>query len=345
MRILAIGDLHFRETLGYADLISDRRIAEREDVLDTLVMESKDCDLVVMMGDQLNGRSNHADTLKRFVGFLERFGDKPLRLLVGNHCRWSSGASAMDFLKEIKGKNWKIISQVETETIDGNKLVYCPFFTGPEVMDEDHKDWKSASIKLMDSLPSGSMLFAHHAISQTFSDGIPTESFEEVLLPMPMLLEKFKTVVAGHIHSRGTYGDGRVVLTGSSFTECVGETDKSARVFTIDPGMAKAEHMEVPLPVRPLIKLENPSKESLEALQENAIVKLLVTSAEYDVEGAKALLKRVDGHVVVEQIEKTRTKEVQLETGELNVENLLKAYARQRGIDQALLFAGFALIQ
>lgn len=345
MEILAIGDLHFKESLGYAEFVSDRRIAEREAVYDTLVKAAEDCDLVVMMGDQLNGRSNHADTLKRFVGFLERFGDKPLRLLVGNHCRWSTGASAMDFLKEIKGKNWRVISQVETEMIDGNKLVYLPYFTGPEVMDEEHRDWASASARLMDRLPSGDMLFAHHAISKTFSDGIPTESFDEVLLSMDVLLSKYKTSVAGHIHSRGVYADGRVVLTGSSFTDCVGEESKSAWKFSIGAGMTQASFVEVPLPVRPIIKLENPSAETLAKIPANAIVKMMVTEPTYNPEPAKKVLAALDGHVVVEQIAKERVKEPQLESMELNVDNLLRAYARQRGVDVARLMQGFALIQ
>jgi DNA repair exonuclease SbcCD nuclease subunit len=345
MKILTIGDLHFKESLGYAEFVSDRRVAEREAVYDALVKAAEDVDMVVMMGDQLNGRSNHADTLKRFVGFLERFGDKPLRLLVGNHCRWSSGASAMDFLKEIKGKNWRIISQVETETIEGNKLVFLPYFTGPEVMDEEHKDWASASKKLVDSLPNGSMLFAHHAISGTFSDGIPTESFEEVLLPMDVLLNKYKTIVAGHIHSKGVYASERVVLTGSSFTDCVGEEDKSVWKFTIDMGATQASFIELHLPVRPIIKLENPTLEALARLPGNAIVKVMVTDSTYDVAAAKKALAVFDGHVVVEQIVKERVKEVTLEGGELTVDKLLQAYARQRQVDFALLQYGFSLIQ
>lgn len=343
-KILILGDLHLKENLGYAEFIADRRIAEREDILSKLVEASADCDLIVLMGDQLNGRSNHAETLKRFVSLLERFGDKPLRLLVGNHERFSSGASSLDFLKEIKGKNWKIVSQVETEIIDGQKLVYLPYFTGPEVMDENHKDWQSASIKLVESLPEGDILFAHHSISGTFSAGISTDMFEEVVLPMDTLLSKYKQIIAGHIHSKGMYANNRILLTGSIFTDCVGEETKSAWKVSLNAG-GPSSIEEISLPVRPIFKLENPTPEAIDALPKNAIVKTVVTDPNYDILAIKERLTAFDGHVIVEQVVKERDKEIELESGELTIESLLKVYAKQRGIDPVLLFEGYALIQ
>lgn len=347
MKIFCIGDLHLKENLGYAEYVSDRRIAERENVLDKIVEASVDSDMVVLMGDQLNGRSNHAETLKRFVAFLERLGDKPIRILVGNHERFSSGASSLDFLKELKGKDWKIISQVESEIFAGYKFVYLPYFTGPEIMDSEHKDWVSASQKLMNMLPDGDILFTHHAISGTFSAGILTDKFEEILLQQDVLLKKYRQVVAGHIHSKSIYADGRILLTGSIFTDCVGEGSKSVWKVRWDTiGFQESVLLqEIKLPVRPIFKLENPTAETVDALPRNAIVKVIVTDYGYDVDAVKKQLDSFDGSVVVEQVVKERDKEVELEGGELTVENLLRVYAKQRGIDPILLFEGYALIQ
>jgi len=345
LKILAIGDLHFRDHLGYAELVSDQRVAEREAVFDKLIESANDCDLVVLMGDVLNSRTNSAETLRRLVVFLERFGDKKVFILGGNHDGFSSGKNALDFLREIKNKPWRVVTdKVLTEVVDGHTLVFLPYFTGPQLMDEQCRDWPSASAKLMASLPDGDMLFAHHAITGTFSDGIPTESFEEVLLPMETLLKKYKTSVAGHIHSRGVYAEGRVVLTGSSFTDCVGEDSKSTWKFSLDAAPS-VPYEEIPLPVRPIIKLENPTAEALAKVPANAIVKMMVTEAGYNVEPAKKVLTALDGHVIVEQVVKERTRDVKLEGGELNIDNLLKAYARQRNVDLTLLLEGFALIQ
>ena len=71
----------------------------------------------------------------------------------------------------------------------------------------------------------------------------------------------------------------------------------------------------------------------------------MVTSASYDVMALKKSLERFDGSVVVEQIAKERVKEVKLDAMEMNVDNLLKAYAKQRNVDFALLMKGFSLIQ
>lgn len=84
MKILAVGDLHFKDSLGYADCLEDRRVSEKESVLSFIVDQAEDCEVIVFCGDQLNARNNSSSVLKNFVGFLERFKNKQVFIIAGN---------------------------------------------------------------------------------------------------------------------------------------------------------------------------------------------------------------------------------------------------------------------
>lgn len=337
MPILAVGDLHFKEALGYADYVADKRIGEREAVLDAIVDAAEGCEAVVFMGDQLNSRTNHAETLKRFVAFLERFGDKELFLLGGNHDKWASGACAMDFLSEIKGKNWHVITKgPEAHTVLGKKCVFLPYMTGPELDKKNDQSWEEVSKNLVTSLESADLLFAHHAVS-----GAVPWVMEEVVLPAELLMQKYERVVVGHIHEHGFYHAGRILLTGSVFTETVGEDSK--RVFVLPDGDSAVTKV-VTLPCRPIIKVENP-KDTLAALSKNAIVKAVITEQGYDMEALKKQLKRFDGAVIVTQLKSERAETPAVDLDDMTVDSLLKLYAKAKNIEEEILFNGFNLIK
>ena len=84
MNIGVIGDLHFRESMSYADYIDDRRAGEKKEVLDFIVNEFSDCPAVVIVGDALNLRNNPSEVSREFVAFIERFFDKELYIIAGN---------------------------------------------------------------------------------------------------------------------------------------------------------------------------------------------------------------------------------------------------------------------
>ncbi len=84
MKILAVGDLHFRNELGYADYIPDHREAEKKGVLDFIVKQAKNHEAVVLLGDIFNARNNSSKVIREVVEFIERFEDKEVYMIAGN---------------------------------------------------------------------------------------------------------------------------------------------------------------------------------------------------------------------------------------------------------------------
>ena len=128
MKIGVIGDLHFKDKLGYSEYVDDRRLAERQNTLDQIYDEFSSHDLIVFMGDNLNSRNNSSKSIKDFVRFVERFDGSEVVILAGNHEKYGDGRSAIDFMKYIKHP-WHIVTnEVMTIERDGLKLVFSPFF-------------------------------------------------------------------------------------------------------------------------------------------------------------------------------------------------------------------------
>lgn len=336
MKIAAIGDIHFKESRGYADYISDRRIPEQQEILDFIFEQSKDCDKVVLLGDSLNGRNNPSRVLKEFVEFLERFKDKQLYILAGNHEKFGDGRSAIDFLKEIKGKHWTVI----TDTIlDEDGITFCPYFTRPEV---GAKDSKQAATKIQSKLKPNKILFVHHAISESkTTHGGKTDLFDEAVLNRKTLEKKFELIVGGHIHQPDYTG--KTIVTGSVFCDEVGELGKN--MWIIDSKKDKIDVTPVRLPGRGIFKVENPAKAAIDKIPPSSIVKAIVTKKGTDIEATRELLRKFDAYVLVEQYPRER-KKVHFEEGmlEFTVEQLLGEYAKQKKLDVNVLKRAWAAI-
>lgn len=335
-----IGDLHFRDKLGYAEYVEDGRIPEEQEVLDFIVKNLEDCSSVVFMGDQLNSRTNSPHVIKKFVEFLERFDDKKLFIIKGNHEAFGDGRSAIDFLKEIKGKKWTIISD---DILTVGSHVFCPYFTKSELEAKDNKDALSKVMKKLKDAP-GDILFVHHAISDSLSAGVSVNLFPEVVLPKKKLQTMYKLVVGGHIHSPQEAGG--VVVTGSVFNNEVGETEKF--IWKITDKTLKVE--QIKLPGRPIYKLENPTVDDIAKLEKHSIVKAVLTK-ETDKDEIKKLsdeLKKFDAHMLLEQIPSKR-KKIHLEEGanmlEFSIEELLEVYAKEKKVDINKLKQAFELIK
>ena len=73
MKILLIGDTHWKDNLSYADYISDGRVAEKKEILDFIIESSKDCDHIVFLGDFFNSKNNSSEVNRQAVEFLEKF--------------------------------------------------------------------------------------------------------------------------------------------------------------------------------------------------------------------------------------------------------------------------------
>ena len=214
-----IGDLHLRESLGYAEYLSDSRIPEQKEILDFIVKSFSDCSSIFFMGDQFHARSSSHHIVKELVNLLERFDGKEIYILAGNHESYGSGKSSMDFLMEIKNKKWNIITN---EVVKIKNNVFCPYFTKAELGTNDNKE---ASKKIMKKLVDGDVLFVHHVVSDTLNNaGCKVDIFPEPVLPKKELEKKYKMIFAGHVHRPQCYD--KTIITGSIFNNEMGEIQK-----------------------------------------------------------------------------------------------------------------------
>lgn len=189
-----IGDLHLKQNLGYHELIEDGRKQEKKEILDFIVESLSDCRRIIVLGDMLNSKHNASSVIKEAISFLERFGDKELFILLGNHeIIHSSESSAISFLKEIKGKNWHIIEQVEKIGED----VFVPYLNKISLEVESNKE---GAKKAMEIMPDGRFLYCHQTISDLKINNIDISLFDEVIFSKSELDKKYEKVFCGHLH-------------------------------------------------------------------------------------------------------------------------------------------------
>jgi len=355
-KIGVIGDLHLKDNLGYADYITDRRIPEKEEILNFIVENLKDCDTIVFLGDQFNRRNNPSLVIKEFVSFVERFDGKQIYILAGNHEKQGDGKSAIDFLKAILGKAWEVIvDTVAIETIARidektnkisptleSKIVFCPYFSKAELGTKDNQE---GSKLIMEKIGKGDILFVHHAISDTLTAaGIDTNIFPEPVLPKKELEKNFKLIFGGHIHTPQV--SGTTIVAGSIFNEQIGDTGRY--IWKIQTGPLKVE--QIPLPGRKVYGLKDPEEKDLKPLEKNSIVKVTITKKETlaKLEQLKTKLRKFDAYLLLEQIPKERKK---LHFGgdegllEFDIDQLLEMFAKERKIDLEKVKKGFELIR
>lgn len=334
---LVIPDTHFKENLGYADYIYDRRIPEKQEILDFIVEQSYDCDKVIFMGDVFNKRNNPSVVIKEVVRFIKRFDGKQIYILAGNHDKVGSGRSSIDFLKEMKNKDWHVI----TDKIQNiNKITYCPYFSRAEL---NAKDNIVATKKIMKQLHGGDILFVHHAISDTLiNEKQTTDIFNEPVLPKKELEKRYKLVIGGHIHK--PQASGKTIVTGSIFNNEVGEAQKY--IWKVDESNLSVQ--QIKLPGRGILGLENPNIEDLDKIDKHNIVKVVFTNKEKkkEVEELKEKLEKFDAYLFLEQYPRQR-KKIHFEEGMLDmpIEKLLECYAKERKVSLKKLQEAFELIK
>lgn len=335
MKTLIVGDLHLKEKLGYADYISDGRVAEKKKVLDFIFNLSKDCDRVVFMGDQLNSRNNPSEVIREFIQFIERF-KQDIFIIAGNHEKVGDGKSAIDFLKEIKNKKWHIVTN-EVYTHEGD--VFCPYFYKGEL---DCNNFKEATEKLLTMLPKGKNLFMHHAVSGYNFKNINTDNLNEIVLPKKELSSRYGKIICGHIHIPSNKPKDKVLYSGSIFTNEVNEGEKFIYIMDDD----KVEEHKIP--VREIVKLENPTLAEVSKYKKGTILKVVLSEkvTEEELSAYKEVLSCFDGSVLVEDF-KTERKIIKFVDGELDLDvmTLMRVYAKEKRIDFEKLKTGYELIK
>jgi DNA repair exonuclease SbcCD nuclease subunit len=332
--ILVIGDIHLGR-MGYSDYFSDGRQSEKKEILNFIIEQSASCNQIVFLGDVFNVKNPPSDVIKEFTEFLERLGDKEIYIIAGNHEKKSSGETALDYLREISGKNWNIITR-EVVKINGN--VFSPYFSRTELGAENNDD---AVKKLMETIGEGNILYIHHAISKTSA---PTEFFNEPVLPKNELEKRFNLMVAGHIHT--PFVSDKTIVTGNIFCSEVGETQRY--IYKLDEDTLKVESIE--LPGRGIFKLTDPTDEDLKKIKKDSIVKVVLTK-QLDVaqlEELKEKLNEFDAHILISDIPHERKKahfNKDEKLLEFSIEKLLETYGEMRKIDVGKLRQGFELIK
>jgi len=337
-KIAVVGDLHLSTSLKYADYVDDRRVAERKEILDFIVEQSKDCERVVLLGDLFHNRNNSSELIREMVEFLERFEGKELFILGGNHDKISTHKNTTDFLGEIKNHNWHIITDKIT-TID--EFDFIPYMIAPEL---GTKDYKEATKRIVASLKGNRILFAHYAISGTeTSSGATTDLFDEIVLPKNKLEEKYELIFGGHVHSQQKLSK-KTIISGSIFCSEINEHEKF--IWKINEKTLAVE--QIKLPGRGIFNQQDPLLETeFDGIPDNSIVKIILTDRKINIENVKKWVERFDGHSIIEQYLNIRKK---IEYGNedvlnMSVENLLKLYSKARKVSLDKLKVGWDIIK
>jgi DNA repair exonuclease SbcCD nuclease subunit len=330
-----LGDMHLKDDLSYADYVSDRRSAEKKEILDFVVKSFKDCQHIVFLGDNFHSKNNSSETNRAMVEFIERFGDKDIYIIAGNHETRGDGKTAIDFLKEIKHENWHILTDITMLKMGDKVVQFLPYMVNAKLSVENSNE---AVDKILKIISDGEILFTHHAISGTSFNGIKTDSLSEIVLPRGELEKKYKLIVAGHIHAPQQYG--KIVIAGSLFTADVGEKEKF--IYKIREDLS-VETIKVP--AREIWKIENPTEGQLKKISDNSIVKVILTDRKVDAGNVLSELGRFDAHLLIEDYPSERKKMHVAEGAfDFSIEALLELYAKEKEVDLEKLKKGFALI-
>lgn len=337
MKIGVIGDAHFKDRLSYSDYIEDGRVAEKKEILDFIVESFEDCEHVVLLGDNFNSKNNSSETNREFVSFLEKFNDKQIYIISGNHEKKGDGKTAIDFLSEVKKDNWHIftIPNQRTILIENLKVNFLPSMLNSELEVESHEE---AIKKILKEMTKGDILFTHYPISGTSIKGITVDMFGGVILPKEELEKKYKLIVAGDIHAPQQYGN--VIIVGSLFTSEVGEIEKF--IWKIDD---KLNIEKLKVPAREIHKIVNPDLAELKQIPKNSIVKVIITDKKINIDEIQEELTRFDASLLIEDYPNKR-KKMHIEEGafDFNIESLLELYAKEKKVDYQQLLRGLELI-
>ena len=334
MKVLIVGDQHFKVEMPYAAAFSDGRRGEWISVLETIHKTAKKCDAVVLMGDNLNTRHNHSTVIKDFIDFLKGFGDKPIHILVGNHEKYGE-SSALDFLEKIKYPNWNVYTSITNGVDIGRRAAsFVPYLT-PSMLGVANN--KTGATKAIKELTGGDYVFLHQGITGAKTSGGLVDLFNEIVISKAALEKKYNFIASGHIHKAQKLSD-KTLMTGSIKTMEVGEHEKFIWILDTDDHSVK----EVPLPVRGIYGVSGVDVKP----PKNSIVKCTVTDPKTDIEHVKTWLSQFDAGILVEKYPRERRK-VHFEKGgfDLSLDNLVKVFAKTRGIEHNDLKDGLDIIE
>lgn len=341
MKILIVGDQHFKLDLPYSSYFEDRRRGEWEGVKNKIHEVAKGCDAVVLLGDNLNSKHNNSAVLEEFSWFLRGFGAKELHIIAGNHERFGS-KTAIDFLKKLSPPNWHIYTEPQKAQIATGIAfwgMFVPFLTPAMVGAKDKED---GVIKAIEALDSANIAFFHQGITGASVHGQLVDLFNEIVLPQEDVELLFDRIFTGHIHGHQELSE-KTTLTGSLFTSEVGEEKKYIFVYDTDTKLTE----KIEMPERGIYKVTLPGDVlKVESIPSGSIVKCYVTDHQVSLDETKDLLKRFDASIIIEKYPAEREK-LHFEDGalDLSLDNILKVYSEAKGIPFEALQRGIEMLK
>lgn len=341
MKILIVGDPHFRSQLPYSGAFKDGRRSEWEAVKQMIHDEAKNCDITVLMGDNFNSKHNPSPVNREFVDFLNGFGSQDVYMIAGNHERLGD-QTALDFLKSVDIPTWHVYTEpTYVQLSNGLSFQFVPYMT-PGTVDAANNEQARDNVVAM--LKPASYMFHHHIVESTKWEGGDSSIVNELVLPASVE-ENYKMVFGGHIHQPSQVTD-KTWVVGNIFTNEVGEHEKF--IFILDTETNTVEKKK--LPCRPIYKVDVQQATSYSDIPAYSIVKATVRDPFFV--GARAhitgvLFAHVDAFVLVEQFSKQRKRVDLTETGalDLSIDNLLKVYCSQRKISFPDIRTAFDLLE
>jgi DNA repair exonuclease SbcCD nuclease subunit len=338
MKILIVGDLHFRLNLPYSSLFDDGRKGEWEKVKTTIQALSYSADHVVFVGDIFNLRHNNSAVIRECVEFFKGMSQIPLHIISGNHDLFGTQTS-IDFMQKLDIPNWNIYTKPTTieikDTPRARKTVtFLPYMT-PGLLGSE--DLETAQKDIYTTCTGGDYLFHHHAVSGTQSGGQTVDTWPEIVLDRKIIETKYSRIFGGHIHTLQNISD-KTTVTGSAFTQEMGEDGKRVFMFNTEDGKTE----EIPLPCRGLYQVFG--IEELKHIPDNSIVRCIVKDRDQEVEKA---LERFDASIIVEQ-KKGRREQIEIRESEgldLSISNLMKLYSEAKKIPLNKLTEGLELLE
>lgn len=337
MKILVVGDAHFRLDLPYGTYFEDGRRGEWGEVKKAIIDASQECDAVVLLGDVLDKRHNHSSVLAELVDFLKALGDKDVHIISGNHEKYEGEKTALDFLKDVNPR-WRVYTKPSFGKIGETTVTFVPYMTNAELT-ATTKDEARNSLMWGLSNHETDLMFHHHAMSGHQTLGGLTDLFNEIVFDKDLLSRNYKMVIGGHIHE--PQGDENVMVAGSIFSSSAGEMEK--RVLVLDTDTMGVESL--PLPTRPIHSIAFTRGMELGKIPNRAIVRATIYDPEIGVGYAHEMLSRFDAYALVENYPNERVKAHIENANDLSIEGLLRTYAKARDVDESELMSAFDLIK
>ena len=326
-----IGDFHQKDELSYAEYFSDRRNGEKKEVLDKIVESLSDCKTIIFLGDCFNSKNNSSESIKQFVSFLERFAyTTEIIFLSGNHEKKPDG-------------KWIVVNKPIMVITDKKTCWLCPYMYRSEIDGATTQQDVSNALRENFEQYSSSIgnnvdfVFAHHAITGTNTANGSVSSLNEPVLDAAWF-KVVKRVFGGHIHQPQDYDN--VTITGNVFTQETGEDFKYVYRINDDNSIDS-----IKLPVRPILKVENPTEEKLASIPQYAIVKAVITDRSVNVEKTSELLLRFDASLIVEKYPNEKRASVDHNDFSFDTEHLLREYAKHKELSPETLLKGYNLIK